>query len=382
MFHETGQVIKDNEVEVIYATEGIEAMNHEAKKVVEEDTQAKEAYYASIKGAAIAAAVDNLFSQYEEHTTWKNLLSVGDCSYKPVHSKGEENAVLHSNVLKMPQDNPNPEEYKGQPYLAVRLDLIRNWLPHMVQLDVAHDLSLEPQDFQPSTIAKIESELKFHRFKGVDTGPVPQGREGKDSDAGPMPKGRRRRGSDPGAALAAFQKTQNEEQVQFGKTMSVPQERESIDSTPTPKGRRRRGSDQGAALAAFQEAQKEERVQFGKSKSLPQERDSSQTPKGRGRRGSEQRRQSDAASSLKDFQEAQLQNEIKAMLGKKGKRASDPMAAMGMRPSKDASGDTTMIVDLEDVQAPDPSFARNKQIRRRSDAGASLKAFQEGRHTF
>lgn len=72
------EVIQSLGIQMVYAQEG-EQVDYDKVKMMSEE--GFEAFYAGMKGRAIAKQVKEFYSQYEGQT-WKNIISIGDSSFE------------------------------------------------------------------------------------------------------------------------------------------------------------------------------------------------------------------------------------------------------------------------------------------------------------
>lgn len=177
-----GKLVNDLNVPIVYAQEGNQI---DYQKQAMMSTDEAEAYWASMKGKAIAKEIHAFYSHYQGQS-WKNILSIGDSDFERlgtfqaveqymkdrgllnnsardvlVNGKGSLGECVDSTghvyhvrtkSLKI-IDQPTPEE------MELELRMVRRWLPQLVRLDGGCDFDLDALDSYAS-IQEIEDTLR------------------------------------------------------------------------------------------------------------------------------------------------------------------------------------------------------------------------------
>lgn len=182
-FPAVGELIKELNVPVVYAQEGIQVDYDKQEMSSDEEI---EKFWAGVKGKAIARECRDFYSQYEGQS-WKNVISIGDSDFerlgtqsatedymKEIGLQGNSSQVVDVNghmykvrtkTFKM-VDQPTIEE------LTVEVDMLKTWLPLMVKLDSGFDVNLNNAD-DPHVLKNIEKVLRGQT--PADSGLPPKG---------------------------------------------------------------------------------------------------------------------------------------------------------------------------------------------------------------
>jgi len=181
-YQRVGKLIEQLNVPIVYAQEGAEVDYNKQAMASSEEVERQ---WSMIKGKAIAAQVQQFYSQYEGQS-WKNIISVGDSNFERLGTFGaaeeymkdhgligqSQHDVLVNNKGHIEDitdseghlfrvrtksfrmiDQPTVEE------LTTQLKLMRRWLPQLVCMDDGCDFDLETLDDQRQ-IDAIEQTLK------------------------------------------------------------------------------------------------------------------------------------------------------------------------------------------------------------------------------
>lgn len=159
-----GQCIKDNGVKVVYAQE---ATDIDEPAPTASRTEA-ELHWSNVKARAIAAAISNVYSQYEGQS-WKNIISIGDSNFErlgtrhaieeylsqvcPLHppsplsaadkSPSLREVVVDGHLHRIRAKTFKMMEQPSWTHLCQQIHLLEGWLPKMVPLDDGFDLFLK-----------------------------------------------------------------------------------------------------------------------------------------------------------------------------------------------------------------------------------------------
>ena len=168
-FSSVGRLIKQLQIPIIYAQEGI--MVDYSKEKMSSDEEI-ERFWSSVKGKAIARECNKFYSQYEGQS-WKNVISIGDSDFERLGTQhamenymreqgidGDGKLVdinghlykVRTKTFKM-LDEPTVEE------LTVEVDMLKAWLPLMVTLDSSFDVNLNNAD-DPQVLRAIDKTLR------------------------------------------------------------------------------------------------------------------------------------------------------------------------------------------------------------------------------
>mmetsp|Transcript_105852 Transcript_105852/g.225930 ORF Transcript_105852/g.225930 Transcript_105852/m.225930 type:complete len:502 (-) Transcript_105852:30-1535(-) len=164
-----GQLIRELEVPVIYAQDGIQ---HDYQKAKFQSDQEAEKYWSMIKGKAIARELRDFYSQYEGQS-WKNIISIGDSDFERLGTQyATEDYMRETGIMgKMDLTEVGGHVYKvrtktfkmlDQPTieeLTVEVAMVHKWLPLMVKLDNGFDVNLNDVE-DPRTLQTIERTLR------------------------------------------------------------------------------------------------------------------------------------------------------------------------------------------------------------------------------
>jgi len=170
-------LLAELKVKIVYAQDGA-IVDHAALRMMPDEEV--ELFWGKLKGQAIAKELKSFYSRYEGQS-WKNVISIGDSNFErlgtlsateaymrergilpakaergPNHLTGEAEVGGHlfkvrTKTFKM-VDQPTIEE------LTVEVDLCRQWLPLMVNLDEGFDIDLSSLD-DMDEIQRIEERL-------------------------------------------------------------------------------------------------------------------------------------------------------------------------------------------------------------------------------
>jgi len=171
-----GYLIQKLQVPVIYAQEGAAVDQEQIRDAPPDEI---ERFWASIKGQAIADAVEEFYTQYEGQS-WKNIISIGDSNFERLGTwaatedykwrtgisttDGQSSSNINGQVYKVRTktfkmvDQPTVEE------LTIQVQMLRGWLQHMVNLDDSFDIDLNTVD-DPVVLRNIEDIIRGRKAR-------------------------------------------------------------------------------------------------------------------------------------------------------------------------------------------------------------------------
>ncbi|CAD7942175.1 unnamed protein product [Amoebophrya sp. A25] len=179
-FPRIGQLIKDHDINIVYAQEARSSSDREQDPPVN-DPAAQEAFWTGKKQLAIRREVEHFYSQYPGQS-WKNVISIGDSDFerKATHatmqgyskdhdlrvslSRGEEDVMclsgyvgnhyrrLRTKTVKM-YDSPRIKD------LELEIQLLKKWLNALVALDSGLDVDLEDDERLAETHRLLTGEI-------------------------------------------------------------------------------------------------------------------------------------------------------------------------------------------------------------------------------
>lgn len=168
-FPTVGSLIRELQVPVVYAQEGMQVEYNKANMSSDEEI---EQFWAQVKGKAIARELKDFYSQYQGQS-WKNIISIGDSDFerlgtqsatedyikahgiRPCGSESDVNGhvfKVRTKTFKM-VDQPTIEE------LTLQVEMLIKWVPLMVKLDNGFDVNLNDVE-DPRALQRIERTLK------------------------------------------------------------------------------------------------------------------------------------------------------------------------------------------------------------------------------
>jgi len=181
-YPEVGKLLRLSNTPIVYAQEKMKREQVHYDKSQFKNSEEVERFWGLAKGRAISDELDKFYSQYEGQS-WKNVLSIGDSSFERYGLLAATSAYMQGGkledtsavwnpsqegcwqkdtdgkVMKLRAkcckllDDPDVEE------LSLQLDMVLNWLPHMVSLDTGFDLDMEAME-EASHVETIEAVLR------------------------------------------------------------------------------------------------------------------------------------------------------------------------------------------------------------------------------
>jgi len=169
-FPAVSQLIKDLNVPIVYAQEGVQVDYDKQEMASDEEI---ERFWSGVKGKAIARECRDFYSQYEGQS-WKNVISIGDSDFERLGTQGAMQDYMRDHGINM--DSSDAVDVNGHVYkvrtktfkmvdqptieeLTVEVEMLRTWLPHMIKLDSSFDINLNNAD-DPEVLRNIERTLK------------------------------------------------------------------------------------------------------------------------------------------------------------------------------------------------------------------------------
>eukprot|EP00930_Biecheleria_cincta_P084844 TRINITY_DN74277_c0_g1_i1.p1 TRINITY_DN74277_c0_g1~~TRINITY_DN74277_c0_g1_i1.p1 ORF type:complete len:592 (-),score=129.41 TRINITY_DN74277_c0_g1_i1:118-1893(-) len=169
-FPTVGELIKELDIPVVYAQEGIHVDYDKQEMSSDEEV---EKFWSGVKGKAIARECRDFYSQYEGQS-WKNVISIGDSDFERLGTQSAtedymKEIGIEANCSKVVDVNGHMYKIRTKTFkmvdqptieeLTVELDMLKTWLPLMVKLDSGFDVNLNNAD-DPHVLRNIEKVLR------------------------------------------------------------------------------------------------------------------------------------------------------------------------------------------------------------------------------
>lgn len=169
-FPAVGELIKELNVPVVYAQDGIHVDYDKQEMSSDEEV---EKFWSGVKGKAIARECRDFYSQYEGQS-WKNVISIGDSDFERLGTQSAtedymKEIGLEGNCSKVVDVNGHMYKVRTKTFkmvdqptieeLTVEVDMLKTWLPLMVKLDSGFDVNLNNAD-DPHVLRNIEKVLR------------------------------------------------------------------------------------------------------------------------------------------------------------------------------------------------------------------------------